>query len=220
MRKIELYDTTLRDGAQTEGISYSVQDKVRIARKLDELGIHFIEAGWPANPKDREVFKILRNKPLKNAVLTAFGATRRADKKVNLDPSLKSILEAQTKAVTIFGKTWDLHIRDVLKISLEENLKIIADTVFYLVSKGKTVIYDCEHFFDGYKSNPEYALKTALTAQDAGAGRIVFCDTNGGTITSELIRIIHHCAPRLKAVRGIHAHNDLGLAAANSILAV
>ena len=135
MRKIELYDTTLRDGAQTEGISYSVQDKVRIARRLDQLGVHFIEAGWPANPKDKEVFKILRNQPLKNAVLTAFGATRRADKKVNLDPSLKSILEAQTKAVTIFGKTWDLHIKDVLKISLEENLKIIAYTISYLASK-------------------------------------------------------------------------------------
>lgn len=218
--KVELYDTTLRDGAQTEGISYSVQDKVRIARKLDELGVHFIEAGWPANPKDREVFRILKNRPLKNSALTAFGATRRADKKVNLDPSLKSILEAQTKAVTIFGKTWDLHIKDVLKISLEENLKIIADTVFYLVSKGKTVIYDCEHFFDGYKSNSEYALKTVLTAQDAGAARIVFCDTNGGTITSELIRIIHQIAPKLKTILGIHAHNDLGLAAANSILAV
>ncbi|HBU08427.1 MAG TPA: citramalate synthase [Candidatus Omnitrophica bacterium] len=220
MRKIELYDTTLRDGAQTEGISYSVQDKVRIARRLDQLGVHFIEAGWPANPKDKEVFKILRNQPLKNAILTAFGATRRADKKVNQDPSLKSILEAQTKAVTIFGKTWDLHIKDVLKISLEENLKIIADTVSYLASKGKTVIYDCEHFFDGYKSNPEYALKTVLAAQDAGAVRIVFCDTNGGTISSELIRIIHQAAPKLKAALGIHAHNDLGLAVANSILAL
>jgi 2-isopropylmalate synthase len=220
MQKIELYDTTLRDGAQTEGISYSVPDKVRIARKLDELSIHFIEAGWPANPKDREVFKILKAKPLRQSALVAFGATRRIDKKVNLDPSIKSILAADTRVVTIFGKTWDLHIRDVLKISLDENLRIIEDTVSYLSAKGKTVIYDCEHFFDGYKSNPEYALKTALAAQAAGASRIVFCDTNGGTVTSELVRIIHQAAPKLKVTLGIHAHNDLGLAVANSIFAV
>jgi 2-isopropylmalate synthase len=220
MLKVELYDTTLRDGAQTEGISYSVHDKVRIARRLDELGIHFIEAGWPANPKDREVFKILGEKPLKYACLVAFGSTRRADRKVNLDPSIKSILAAETRVVTIFGKTWDLHVKEVLKISLDENLKIIEDTVSYLVSKGKTVIYDCEHFFDGYKSNPEYALKSALAALESGASRVVFCDTNGGTVTSELIRIIHQIAPKLKADLGIHTHNDLGLAIANSILAV
>src|SRR3989338_2647305 len=220
MLKVELYDTTLRDGAQTEGISYSVQDKVRIARKLDEMGIHFIEAGWPANPKDREVFRILKAKPLKQAALVAFGSTRRIDKKASLDASIKSILAAETRVVTIFGKTWDLHIQEVLKISLDENLAIIHDTVKYLVSKGKMVIYDCEHFFDGYKSNPEYALKTALIAQEAGAGRIVFCDTNGGTVTSEMVRIIHQVAHELKSTLGIHAHNDLGLAVANSIFAV
>ncbi|HCD38131.1 MAG TPA: citramalate synthase [Candidatus Omnitrophica bacterium] len=220
MARVELYDTTLRDGAQTEGISYSVQDKVRIARKLDEMGIHFIEAGWPANPKDREVFRILKAKPLKQAALVAFGSTRRIDKKASLDASIKSILAAETRVVTIFGKTWDLHIQEVLKISLDENLAIIHDTVKYLVSQGKMVIYDCEHFFDGYKSNPEYALKTALIAQEAGAGRIVFCDTNGGTVTSEMIRIIHQVAPKLKSTLGIHAHNDLGLAVANSIFAV
>lgn len=220
MLKVELYDTTLRDGAQTEGISYSVQDKVRIARKLDEMGIHFIEAGWPANPKDREVFRILKAKPLKYAAVAAFGSTRRIDKKASLDASIKSILAAETKVVTIFGKTWDLHIQDVLKISLDENLTIIEDTVKYLVSKGRVVIYDCEHFFDGYKSNPEYALKTALVAQEAGASRIVFCDTNGGTVTSEAVRIIHQAAPKLKSTLGIHAHNDLGLAVAHSIFAV
>ena len=219
MLKVELYDTTLRDGAQTEGISYSVQDKLRIARKIDELGVHFIEAGWPANPKDREVFKMLKSQPLKQAAVTAFGATRRSDKKVNTDPSIKSILESGAQVVTIFGKTWDLHVRDVLKVSLDDNLRIIEDTVSYLVSKGRTVIYDCEHFFDGYKSNPGYALKTALAAQDSGASRIVFCDTNGGTITSECLRIIRQAAPKLKVALGIHAHNDLGLAVANSILA-
>ncbi|HLD41205.1 MAG TPA: citramalate synthase [Candidatus Omnitrophota bacterium] len=220
MLKVELYDTTLRDGAQTEGISYSVQDKLRIARKLDELGVHFVEAGWPANPKDREVFKILKSQPLKQAAVTAFGSTRRADKLANSDPSLKSILEAGTRVVTIFGKTWDLHVKDVLKISLDDNLKIIEDTVGYLVSKGRTVIYDCEHFFDGHKSNPGYCLKTVLAAQGAGASRIVFCDTNGGTVTSELLRIIRQVAPKLKGTLGIHTHNDLGLAVANSILAV
>lgn len=219
MLKVELYDTTLRDGAQTEGISYSVQDKLRIARKLDELGVHFIEAGWPANPKDREVFRILKKQPLRQAALSAFGSTRRADKKANTDPSLKSILEADTRVVTIFGKTWDLHVRDVLKISLDENLRIIEDTVGYLVSKGRMVIYDCEHFFDGYKSNPGYALKTALAAQGAGASRIVFCDTNGGAITSECLRVIRQVASKLKVTLGIHTHNDLGLAVANSILA-
>ena len=220
MLKVELYDTTLRDGAQTEGISYSVQDKLRIARKLDELGVHFVEAGWPANPKDREVFKILKSQPLKQAAVTAFGSTRRADKLANSDPSLKSILESGARVVTIFGKTWDLHVKDVLKISLDDNLKIIEDTVGYLVSKGRTVIYDCEHFFDGYKSNPGYCLKTVLAAQCAGASRIVFCDTNGGTVTSELLRIIRQVAPKLKGTLGIHTHNDLGLAVANSILAV
>ena len=220
MLKVELYDTTLRDGAQTEGISYSVQDKLRIARKLDELGVHFVEAGWPANPKDREVFKILKSQPLKQAAVTAFGSTRRADKLANSDPSLKSILESGARVVTIFGKTWDLHVKDVLKISLDDNLKIIEDTVGYLVSKGRTVIYDCEHFFDGYKSNPGYCLKTVLAAQCAGASRIVFCDTNGGTVTSELLRIIRQVAPKLKVALGIHTHNDLGLAVANSILAV
>jgi len=220
MLKVELYDTTLRDGAQTEGISYSVQDKLRIARKLDELGVHFVEAGWPANPKDREVFKILKSQPLKQAAVTAFGSTRRADKLANSDPSLKSILESGARVVTIFGKTWDLHVKDVLKISLDDNLKIIEDTVGYLVSKGRTVIYDCEHFFDGYKSNSGYCLKTVLAAQCAGASRIVFCDTNGGTVTSELLRIIRQVAPKLKGTLGIHTHNDLGLAVANSILAV
>lgn len=220
MLKVELYDTTLRDGAQTEGISYSAQDKVRIARRLDELGIHFIEAGWPANPKDREVFRILKDKPLKSAALVAFGSTRRVGKKASLDLSLKSIIGAGTQVVTIFGKTWDLHIEEVLRVSLDDNLKLIEDTVSYLVSKGKTVVYDCEHFFDGYKSNPEYAVRCALTAIGAGASRIVFCDTNGGTVTSELIRIIHQAAPQMKVALGIHAHNDLGLAVANSILAI
>ncbi len=220
MKKVELYDTTLRDGAQTEGISYSVGDKVRIAQKLDELGLHFIEAGWPANTKDKEVFKILKKKALKNALLAAFGSTRRADKKVNLDHSIKGILDAETEVVTIFGKSWDLHVKDVLKIPLDDNLKIIDDTISYLVSKGRDVIYDAEHFFDAYHANPQYALRTILAAQDAGASRIVLCDTNGGTVTSKLIRVIHEISPKIKVTLGIHTHNDIGLAVANSIAAV
>ena len=227
MRKVELYDTTLRDGAQSEGISYSVQDKIKIAEKLDELGVHFIEAGWPANSKDKEVFRILGKKALKNAELAAFGATCRADKKPADDPSIKGILEANTKVVTIFGKTWDLHVKDALRIPLEYNLRIINDTVSFLVSKGKTVIYDAEHFFDGYTANPEYALKTILTAQNAGASRIVLCDTNGGTITSKLVKIINEISPKINVgarhalpLLGIHTHNDMGLAVANSIAAV
>jgi len=220
MKKVELYDTTLRDGAQTEGISYSVQDKVKIAEKLDELGVHFIEAGWPANSKDKEVFKILKKKSLKNAQLAAFGATCRADKKPSEDVSIKGILEANTKVVTIFGKTWDFHVKDALRISLDDNLRIIDDTVSFLVSKGRTVVYDAEHFFDGYQANPEYALKTILTAQNAGASRLVLCDTNGGTVTSKLVKIINEISPKVKVSLGIHTHNDIGLAVANSIAAV
>jgi len=220
MKKIELYDTTLRDGAQTEGISYSVVDKLKIVEKLDDLGVQFIEGGWPVNSKDKEFFRELQKKHLKNAKAAAFGATCRADKKPDSDISIKGILEADTEVVTIFGKTWDLHVKDALRISLDENLRIINDTVSYLISKGKTVIYDAEHFFDGYQANPEYALKTILTAQEAGALRIILCDTNGGTITSRLIKIINIISPKVKAKLGIHTHNDIGLALANSIAAV
>ena len=227
MKKVELYDTTLRDGAQTEGISYSVQDKVRIAEKLDELGLHFIETGWPANSKGKEVFRLLKKKSLKNSELAAFGATCRADKKPGKDPSIKGILEADTKVVTIFGKTWDFHVKDALRISLDDNLRIIDDTVSFLVSKGKVVVYDAEHFFDGYIANPGYALKTILAAADAGASRIVLCDTNGGTVTSKLVKIINEILPKINVgangrspLLGIHTHNDIGLAVANSIAAV
>ena len=178
--KVKLYDTTLRDGAQSEGISYSVNDKVNIALKLDELGIPYIEAGWPMNTKDKQVFAALKKKKLKNASLVAFGSTRRPDKSASTDENIKSLLSADTEIITVFGKTWDLHVTDVLKVSLDENLKMIADTVSYLVSKGKKVFYDCEHFFDAYKDNPDYALKTLLCAQDSGASAIVLCDTNGG----------------------------------------
>ncbi|MDD5237105.1 MAG: citramalate synthase [Candidatus Omnitrophica bacterium] len=218
--QVKLYDTTLRDGSQGEGISYSVNDKVNIAAKLDELGVHYIEAGWPMNPKDKQVFAALNKKKLKNAELVAFGSTRRADVKVEDDENIKSLLGAQTKIITVFGKTWDLHVRDVLKVSLDENLKMISDTVSYLAAKGRKVFYDCEHFFDAYKANPDYALKTLLCAQDAGASAIVLCDTNGGTLTKDILRIIKEISPKIKVGLGIHEHNDLGLGVANSIAAV
>ncbi|MCM8770817.1 MAG: citramalate synthase [Candidatus Omnitrophica bacterium] len=218
--EIKLYDTTLRDGAQSEGISYSVNDKIRIATKLDELGIHYIEAGWPMNPKDRQVFTSLKKRHFKNAHPVAFGATRRPDKSAGADENIRSLLSADTEIITVFGKTWDLHVRDVLKVSLDENLKMIFDTVSYLVSKGKTVFYDCEHFFDAYKQNPQYALKTALCAQDAGAAAIILCDTNGGTLTRDVLRIVTEIKPKIKVELGIHGHNDLDLGVANSIVAI
>ena len=219
VNKIELYDTTLRDGAQTEGISYSVEDKIRICRKLDELGINYLEAGWPSNPKDREVFQKLKKKPLENSTLVAFGSTRRAKLKCGHDPNIKRLLEAGTQVITIFGKTWNLHVRDVLNVSLEDNLDIISDSIRYLVSKGKTVFYDAEHFFDAYKENPEYSLKTIMAAQEAGAKMIILCDTNGGTLPSEISKVIYEIKPKMAASLGIHTHNDLGLAVANSLIA-
>ena len=221
MLKVKLYDTTLRDGAQSEGISYSVNDKLRITRKLDELGIHYIEGGWPgSNPKDKEFFLKLKKSRLKNSELVAFGSTRRADRKAYNDANLKGLLGAGTRVLTIFGKTWDLHVRDVLRVPLAENLKMISDSVAYLISKKKEVIYDAEHFFDAYKHNPQYSLQTLLAAQDSGASVIVLCDTNGGTIPSDLVNIIGKIKKKISVPLGIHTHNDSGLAVANSIAAV
>ncbi|MFA4843040.1 MAG: citramalate synthase, partial [Candidatus Omnitrophota bacterium] len=221
MQKVKLYDTTLRDGAQGEGISYSVTDKIRIAEELDKLGIHYIEGGWPgSNPKDMEFFLKMSKKTLKNSELVAFGSTRKANTKVEDDPNIKGILKSKAEVVTIFGKTWDLHIQDVLKTTPEENLNMIKDTVGFLVSKGLKVFYDAEHFFDAYNANKVYALNCLLTAEAAGAGTIVLCDTNGGTITSQITRIVNEARPQINASLGIHCHNDAGLAVANSLAAV
>ncbi len=218
---VKLYDTTLRDGAQTEGISFSVTDKVRIAQKLDELGIHYIEAGWPGtNPKDIEVFKKLKKTRLKNAKVVAFGSTRRPKAKAKDDTTLKALISAQTKAVTIFGKSWDLHVNDILKTSLDENLDMIRDSISFLKSKVKEVFFDAEHFFDGYKANPDYALKTLKAAEEGGADCLVLCDTNGGTVTSDIFRIIEEITPEVKKPLGIHAHNDCEMAVSNSIAAM
>lgn len=221
MRPIELYDTTLRDGAQSEGISFSVGDKLRICEKLDDLGIHFIEGGWPgANPKDMSFFRKAKGLRLKNSALVAFGSTRRANTKVGRDKILKGLLSADTGIITIFGKSWDLHVTDVFRVDLEENLRMISDSVTLLKSEGRKVFYDAEHFFDGYKAHKTYAIKTLKAAGDAGADRIVLCDTNGGTITSQIFEIVQEVRQAIKTPLGIHTHNDADMAVANSIAAV
>ncbi|HOY10268.1 MAG TPA: citramalate synthase, partial [Candidatus Omnitrophota bacterium] len=187
-----IYDTTLRDGSQTEGISFSVNDKLKIAEKLDQIGVHYIEGGWPgSNPKDKEFFTLARGKKFKNAKIAAFGSTRRAGIKASEDANLKELIRSQAPTVTIFGKTWDLHVTDVLRTSLAENLDIIRDSVQFLKSKNREVFYDAEHFFDGYQANPDYALKTLQAAQDGKADCIILCDTNGGTLLTKIQSIIH-----------------------------
>jgi len=221
MAKVKLYDTTLRDGAQGEGISYSVMDKIRIAQELDKLGIHFIEGGWPgSNPKDMEFFLRMSQKGLKNTQLVAFGSTRRPHSSAKKDSNLKALLNSKVKYVTVFGKTWDLHVKDVLKTTPDENLNMIKDTVDFLVSQGMVVFYDAEHFFEAYKANAEYSLRCLLMAEEAGAEAVVLCDTNGGTITSEILRVTGEIRGQIKIELGIHCHNDAGLAVANSLAAV
>lgn len=230
---IWIYDTTLRDGAQREGISLSLEDKLRIARQLDDLGIPFIEGGWPgANPKDVQFFWKLKEEPLKQAEVVAFCSTRRPNMSAAEDRMLQAILTAGTRWVTIFGKSWDLHVTEGLKTSLEENLAMIRDTIEYLRSQGRRVIYDAEHWFDGYKANREYALKTLRAAKDAGAEWLVLCDTNGGTLPDQVSQIVRDVAKELKVGRfnvenelnvpmlGIHTHNDSDTAVANAIAAV
>jgi len=221
MGKVQLYDTTLRDGAQSEGISFSVSDKLRITERLDQLGVHYIEGGWPgSNPKDMEFFKKVKELKLKNSRITAFGATCRANTKPGEDANVKNLIKADTEIVTVFGKTWDLHVKDVLKVAKDENIRMIADTVKYLAGKGKRVFYDAEHFFDGYLSDPEYALKTIKAAADSGAEIIILCDTNGGMITSEVFNIVEEVRKNISVPLGMHAHNDSDMAVANSIAAV
>ncbi|MCU0581906.1 MAG: citramalate synthase [Syntrophales bacterium] len=216
-----IYDTTLRDGTQGEQINFSAEEKLRIALRLDEMGFHYIEGGWPSsNPKDMRFFEMAKKVRFKNARLTAFGSTRRSDLHPEQCPNLNSLLEAETPTVTIFGKTWDLHATEILGVSLEENETMIWDSVRYLKSKGKEVVYDAEHFFDGYKHNGRYAIKTIKTALSAGADFIVLCDTNGGTMTNELTEIIEEVATIIPPQKlGIHVHNDCALAVANSVAA-
>ncbi len=218
---IKIFDTTLRDGTQGEKVAFSADDKVRIAERLDEFGIHYIEGGWPgSNPKDMAFFEKARKKTFRNAKIVAFGSTHRAGKEPADDSNLQALVDAETPVTSIFGKTWILHVEDALNITPEENLKIIYQSVAYLKNHGKEVIYDAEHFFDGYKDNSSYAIETLLAAQEAGADVLVLCDTNGGTLPHEVSKIVADVKQRTDTPLGIHAHNDCELAVANSLAAV
>lgn len=218
---VKIYDTTLRDGTQGEGISLSVEDKIKIALKLDAMGFHYIEGGWPgSNPKDMEFFRKISRYNLTHATITAFGCTRKPGTAVERDVNLNAILQSGVKAAAIFGKSWDFHVTQALNTTLEENLAMIEQSVAYLKKHGLEVIYDAEHFFDGYKANREYALATVEAAQRGGADTVVLCDTNGGTMPCEVQEIIADVKTRIHRPLGIHAHNDCELAVANSMVAV
>ncbi len=219
--EVEIYDTTLRDGSQGEGINFSALDKIRIAEKLDGFGVHYIEGGWPgSNPKDMEFFKQAARRQWKHARIAAFSMTRRKGMAVEADDLMRQILEAETPVVTIVGKSWILHVTEVLRAKPEENLAMIADTVRYLKDQGRQVIYDAEHAFDGYKEEPEYALATWQAAANAGAECIVLCDTNGGCLPEEISRIVGVAKTKLGARLGIHTHNDCGLGVANGLAGI
>ncbi|HOQ04869.1 MAG TPA: citramalate synthase [Anaerohalosphaeraceae bacterium] len=222
MGKVAIYDTTLRDGMQAEGISFSLEDKLLIARKLDEFGIHYIEGGFPlSNPKEEQFFARLAQEKLKNSILAAFGSTRRASQKPEEDAGLRALLACGAPVLTIVGKSWDLHVKEVLRCSLEDNLQLCADSVAYLKKQGRRVFFDAEHFFDGYKNNPEYALKVLQAAAEAGAEVLVLCETNGGCLPNEVFDITQVvCRTLSGAVVGIHTHNDSDCAVANSLAAV
>jgi 2-isopropylmalate synthase len=221
MTRIHVYDTTLRDGSQGEGVNFSLHDKLMITRRLDELGVDFIEGGYPlSNPKDFEYFQEVRNLSLRHARVVAFGMTRRKGVSPAEDTCLKALIDARTPVVTIVGKTWDLHVREVLGTTLEENLRMIADSVAYCKAQGREVHYDAEHFFDGYKANPEYALATLRAAEAAGARVVILCDTNGGSMPEQVAERVSAVRDALRCELGIHTHNDCDLAVANTLAAV
>jgi len=232
MEPFYLYDTTLRDGTQGENITFSADEKVKIALRLDDIGIHYIEGGWPgSNPKDMQFFDLAKRVSFKNARLVAFGSTRKPGTTPEQDPNLQALLDSETPTVTIFGKSWDMHVEEIMANSLEENLAMINDSVGYLKRNGRETIYDAEHFFDGYKHNPDYAVKTLFAALDGGADFIVLCDTNGGTLSFEIDSIFKEVQQLLvdrndaessdiTVKLGIHTHNDCGLAVANTLTAV
>ncbi|MBM7684673.1 MAG: 2-isopropylmalate synthase [Epulopiscium sp.] len=219
--KITIFDSTLRDGAQAEGISFSVEDKLKIVKTLDEFGVAYIEAGNPgSNPKDLEFFDRVKKIHLKNAKIAAFGSTRRRGISVEEDSNVQSLLTADTPVVVIFGKSWDFHVTDIIKTSLEENLEMIKETLRFFKEKGKEVIFDAEHFFDGYKANPDYAMAALAAAVEGGADCIVLCETNGGAFPDEVYEITKKVVETFKVPVGIHPHNDGGMAVANAIMAV
>lgn len=221
MKNIIIYDSTLRDGAQAQGISFTVEDKLKIVEKLSQMGVHYLEAGNPgSNPKDLEFFKRVKALDLKGSKIIAFGSTRKVKISAKDDANVKSLLTAETPAVAIFGKTWDFHVIDILRTNLEENLAMIFDTIKFFKDNGKEVVFDAEHFFDGYKANPEYAFKCLKAAVDAGVDSICLCDTNGGTFPNDIYNITLKVTSEFEVDIGIHCHNDNGMAVANSIMAV
>jgi 2-isopropylmalate synthase len=221
MSDITIYDTTLRDGTQSEGISLSVNDKIKITRWLDDFGVQYIEGGWPgSNPKDAEYFQRVRNIKLKTAKIAAFGSTRKKNSRPENDINLRGLVDAGTHVVTVVGKSWDLHVFDVLETTLEENLSMIEDSVAYLKKLDKEVIYDAEHFFDGYKANPDYALQTINAAANGGADVIVLCETNGGALPWEVGEIVRSVKQRVTTPLGVHTHDDGGNGVANALMGV
>lgn len=222
MKTVKIYDTTLRDGCQAEHVAFSVADKLRVARRLDDLGVAYIEGGWPnaSNPRDQEFFARARDMEWTSAKLAAFGSTRRGGIKAGDDSNLQYLIASEAPVVTIFGKSWDLHVTEVLRVSREENLAMIEDSVALVKSEGREVIFDAEHFFDGYKADPEYALATLSAAVRGGADWLVPCDTNGGILPGQLRDIMDAVTSEFDLPLGIHTHDDTGMAVANSIIAV
>ena len=219
--RVEFYDTTLRDGTQSEDVSFTLTDKLRITEKLDDFGIRYIEGGWPgSNPKDLQYFKEVKKLSLKQAKIVAFSSTMKAEAKPETDPIIKGLMNAKTDYVAIVGKSWDLHVRDALRVSLDTNLKMIGDTIAYLKKAGKKVFFDAEHFFDGYKRNKNYTMKVLKAARDSGADALILCDTNGGIMVHEVYDIVADVKKSLKTALGIHVHNDSECAVANTLMAV
>jgi len=218
---VELYDTTLRDGAQRAGLSYSIEDRLRILHKLDSVGFPYVEGGWPgANPRETEFFRLATKERLGQATLTAFGMTRRAGERPEDSAVLRDLLDAGTEVVCLVGKSWDLHVTEALRTTLEEGVAMVGDSIAFLAREGRRVFFDAEHFFDGYRRNPEFALAVLAAAEEAGAERLVLCDTNGGTLPHDVARIVREVRERASVPLGVHVHNDTGCAVANSLVAV
>jgi len=222
VKQIAVYDTTLRDGCQAEGVAFSVEDKLRLAQRLDRIGVAYIEGGWPneTNPRDREFFRRAAEMQWHTAKLTAFGSTRRASVAPQDDSQLRDLIDSQAPVITIFGKSWDFHATDIVRVALDENLRMISDSVAYLKQHRDEVIFDAEHFFDGYKANAKYAMECLRAAANAGADALVLCDTNGGSLPEEISQLVEVVTAEFDVPLGIHCHNDAGLAVANTIAAV
>jgi 2-isopropylmalate synthase len=219
--RVELYDTTLRDGAQQADLSYTVEDRLRILHKLDQIGFPYIEGGWPgANPRDTEFFRLATKETLEHAQLTAFGMTRRAGERAEDSAALRDLLDANTEVVCVVGKSWDLHVTEALRTSLDEGIAMVRDSIAFLRAQGRRVFFDAEHFFDGYRSDPAFAMAVVAAAEEAGAERLVLCDTNGGMLPFDIARIVTAVKAQASVPLGIHVHNDAGCAVANSLVAL